>query len=355
MGKKRRSVGAALEIRNINILTSLVNSVLKIAKHAIENGTADAVRTFSKSLPGGLSESTVRYLKRRYHEVSTVNAGHDVTSLPSKKRGRPLSLGELDDDVQKYIIALRQAGIPINCKIVIAAATGIVKATDRTLLYENGGHLTLTKTWAYSLLKRMGYTKRKASTKTKTNVTEAEFELAKKLYLEKIKLAVADCKIPEDIVINLDQSGINILPSSEWTLAPIGSRRIEIAGLGDKWQVTVTIACTMSGTLLPLQILYAGKTSRCHPRSPFPEDFDAWHTPNHWATSETTIQLFDKIIIPYIARKRRELELPEEHMALVILDAFRGHTTPEVRDLLLKNNIITVFVPSNCCNPLTFQ
>ena len=65
----------------------------------------------------------------------------------------------------------------------------------------------------------MGYTKRKASTKTKTNVTEAEFESAK-------KLAVADCKIPEDLVINLDQSGINILPSSEWTLAPIGSRRI---------------------------------------------------------------------------------------------------------------------------------
>ena len=123
----------------------------------------------------------------------------DVTSLPSKKCGQPLSLGKLDDDVQKYIIALRQAGTPINCKIVIAAATGIVKATDHTLLYENGGHLTLTKTWAYSLLKRMGYTKHKASTKTKTNVTEAEFESAKKLYLEKIKLAVADCKIPEDL------------------------------------------------------------------------------------------------------------------------------------------------------------
>ena len=130
------------------------------------------------------------------------------------------------------------------------------------------------------------------------------------------------------------------------------TENLEIAGLGDKRQVTITIACTLSGTLLPLQILYAGKTSRCHPRSPFPEDFDAWHTPNHWATLETTIRLFDKIIIPYIARKRRELELPEEHMALVILDVFRGHTTPEVQDLLLKNNIITVFVPSNCTDLL---
>ena len=56
--------------------------------------------------------------------------------------------------------------------------------------------------------------------------------------------------------------------------------RVEIAGAGDKRQITVTVAGTLSGKLLPFQILYEGKTERCHQPTQFPERFDIWHTPN---------------------------------------------------------------------------
>ena len=49
-----------------------------------------------------------------------------VEAIPSMKRGRPLTIGELDGVVQSYIRALREAGTPINASIVIAAANGIV-------------------------------------------------------------------------------------------------------------------------------------------------------------------------------------------------------------------------------------
>ena len=166
------------------------------------------------------------------------------------------------------------------------------------MLYENGGHILLSGSWAYSLLKRMGYVQRKASTKSKVSLSTMEFEVVKKAYLNKIKAAVVDGKIPPELIINFDQSGVNIVPSSQWTQAEKGSTRVEVSGYDDKRQITITVAGTLSGEFLPFQILYIGKTERCHPLSPFPNGFDVWHTPNHWANSETCVRYLEKIILP---------------------------------------------------------
>ena len=48
-------------------------------------------------------------------------------------------------------------------------------------------------------------------------------------------------------------------------MAKEGSKRIEVAGLGDKQQLTAMFAATKTGDFLPLQIIYAGKTSQCLP------------------------------------------------------------------------------------------
>lgn len=83
----------------------------------------------------------------------------EVKSIPSKKHGRPLSLVDLDTDVQWFIKAFRVAGTPINTAVIIAATEGIVKAKYRTLLIENGDYVKLTKTWAASLMECMKLSK----------------------------------------------------------------------------------------------------------------------------------------------------------------------------------------------------
>ena len=91
-----------------------------------------------------------------------------MKKLESKKRGRPFLLGNLlDEQVQSYVLALRDAGAVINTAIVMAEATGIVQNHNSRLLKCNGGHIEITKYWALSLLERMGYVKRKSSTKAK--------------------------------------------------------------------------------------------------------------------------------------------------------------------------------------------
>ena len=91
------------------------------------------------------------------------------------------------------------------------------------------------------------------------------------------------------------------------------SKRVQIAGVGDKHQLTITAAGTISGFFLPFQVLCRGKNERCHPITAF----DVWHTPNHWANEATTFHYIDKISIPYIVRATVDLGLGEEHMALV--------------------------------------
>ena len=85
--------------------------------------------------------------------------------LPTKAQGKPLLLGQdLDKAVQEYIGATRAAGGVVNTVIVMVAAVGIVSSRDMTKLSSHGGFINITKTWAKSLLKRMGYISENALT-----------------------------------------------------------------------------------------------------------------------------------------------------------------------------------------------
>ena len=63
----------------------------KIGRFAIYNGNAQAVRAFP-----GVTESTVRYLKKQYLAAAGPTGGH-VTQLEHHRRGRPVLLGTVVD------------------------------------------------------------------------------------------------------------------------------------------------------------------------------------------------------------------------------------------------------------------
>lgn len=107
--------------------------------------------------------------------------------------------------------------------------------------------------------------------------------------LQQVVLMVKCHKIPASLVINLDQTGLNIVPTGEWTMEKEGRKRVNLAGLGDERQITATFAATLDGQFLPMQLLYQGKTDYCQPKFSFSCEFDVFHTPNHWANEDTCI------------------------------------------------------------------
>ena len=96
--------------------------------------------------------------------------------------------------------------------------------------------------------------------------------------------------IPEDLIFNWDQTGIHLVPVSEWTMEKQGTKNIVVTGVDDKHQITLVLAATMTGCFLSPQILYEGKTNRCHPSVKFPEGWDVSHTLNHWSNEATMTQ-----------------------------------------------------------------
>ena len=130
--------------------------------------------------------------------------------------------------------------------------------------------------------------------------------------------------IPQALIINLDETGLKLVLVSSWTLEQQGTAKIKVAGVDDKREITGVVAASMTGDLLPLQLLSTGVTDRCHPTFNFPDDWDVWHSSNHWANESTTLRYIDKVLKPYVHEKKRDLGLPDGSKAL-LWDVFRAH------------------------------
>ena len=263
-----------------------------------------AVRKFSKD-DKKLNESTVRGFKNAYREELIKKRAAcedvDIRELQPKKRGRPLLLGDhLDDAVQKYILDVRANDGTVNTAIVIAGAKGLLKSMNRTMLAEFGGPATLSKGWAKSILSRMNFTKRMGTTQAK--ITPNDFEERRLQFLHDIIDIVHMEDIPPELIINWDQTGLNLVPTSNWTMAQKGQKRVSIKGLRDKRMITGVFCGSLVGEFLPMQVIYGGKTDRCHPPTPFPNDWDITHNNKHWSNETTMLQYIENIIVPFVTR-----------------------------------------------------
>lgn len=83
-----------------------------------------------------------------------------------------------------------------------------------------------------------------------------------------------------------------------------------------------------------------------------PEDWDIWHSPNHWADESTTLRYIDKILKAAVNTIKQELCLPEIQKCLLIWDVFCAHRTENVLQKLAEEGIECVFVPANCTSEL---
>ena len=148
----------------------------------------------------------------------------------------------------------------MNTAIAMGCAEGIVRSADSNMLAVNRGHILITMEWAKNLLSRMGFVKRRASTKAKVSVKD--FQEKKEQFVLDLKTVVTIEDIPLDLIINWDQTGMQYAPVSAWTMEKEGSKRLEISAIDDKRQITAVFGCSMTGNFLPVQLVYQGKTEK---------------------------------------------------------------------------------------------
>ena len=316
-----------------------------IGQRACQHGVAAAARYFSRKLNTNVSQSSVRSIRDAYKKK--VKETGEVTILHEKRRGRRVLLGaDLDEKVQLYLKKVREGGGVVTARIAMAAAKGILMSSNRGALVEFGGHIAITKSWAFSLLKRMDFVQRKCTT-SKSKHSLSHFKELKESFLADVVTTAKFEDIPPELILNLDQTGIKIVPSSGWTLAKVGSQRVEVIGANDKRQITAVFCGSMIGDFLPLQLIYGGKTNRCHPKFQFPLDWDITHSKKHWSNEDTMICYFENILVPYIRKTRELINVSDSSPALLIMDNFKGQVMPSIFDLLERHNIHTCLLPAN--------
>ncbi len=320
-----------------------------IGKYACINGLSATSRLYSRKLGHHVSVTTIVSIKKGYIEEKKRRRDDEIVELPMRKRGRPLLLGEIDERLQQYLRKARESGCAINSRIVVSAARGLIMHFNPSLLVENGGHIALGRKWALSILERMRYVKRKGST-AKSKETLTDFTKRKEAFLKDIVDTVGMEDVPCELILNWDQTGIKLVPSSNWTMELSGSKRVEMLGMSDKRQITVVLCGTLLGDYLPPQVIYQGKTNRCHPRYEFPNDWNITHSPKHWSTEQTMLEYINIIVYPYVASVRHQLKC--DSPALVVIDNFKGQITPAVTDLLDTYNIHTCLLPPNTTDKL---
>ena len=101
-------------------------------------------------------------------------------------------------------------------------------------------------------------------------------------------------------------------------MAEQGTGHIPVRGGDDERAITVTVIQSLSGKMLPFQIIYTGKTERCPLKNATgKENFLFSYNEKHWSNVVETLSLKDKIekkkkkkdkiIAPYIENVKKEL------------------------------------------------
>ena len=204
----------------------------------------------------------------------------------------------------------------------------------------------VSRGWINYLYQRMNLRRRMVTT-SRPKIARSIWEEARFVFLHEISQAVSWHEIPDELIINIDQTPSKFSPTDNVTTAVKGKKHILRKGGNDKRGITATLSETLSGAMLPFQLIYKGKTERSLPTSPFPEGFCLSYNESHWSNEAETLKLLKDVIAPYTGKVKEQLNLPVDQKVLLTWDAFRGQNSQLITPELDDYDIVTVMVPRN--------
>ena len=316
------------------------------AKLALREGNMKAAREMSAKLGFDINESTVRGWKTRLLEQMQEEGG-PVDVLKQPRRGAPTKIPKpAEEKLKKMIETVHSQGKHVSSKTTIRMGKAIMKR-----LYPlRWSRMTLGKSWTQSLFRRMKWRWRKVTRAARS--IPPNIAILKQDFLNKFKRVVKRHKIPSKLTINVDQIGSSLLPARDHTMAPVGSLQVPQVGKGDKRSVTAVVGSTVRGRLLPVQMIYKGTTCRCHPHYTFPESWHITQNLSHWSNSDSMLEWVKRVLKPYCRKTRKELGLPRDQKAVLVLDVFRPHLETAFIEACEAANVCLVFVPAGCTSSL---
>ena len=239
-----------------------------------------------------------------------------------------------------FWLSVAKGGHISRSTTVVTANVLLAESTDPSLQ-----EIVVNDRWGQSLLRRMGFTRRTATTGKVQITDDAKIEMTFQ-YHYKIVTHREEYNIPDSLILNSDQTPSKYVTVARTTMAPKNVKHAAVAGLNDRRAITLTLTISLDGKMLPFRAIYGGKTKQSLPKIKFPDGFSLSVNKKHYSNKEEVIKHLNEIVIPYVKRERERLEKPNQH-ALLVCDVFRGQMDDEVTAILQENDIHYVCVPNN--------
>lgn len=259
---------------------------------------------------------------------------------------------EIEEEVKRILTTMRDKGAAVNIRIIRHIMRIVIENKNPQLLSELKLSANFISIWAREELGWSWRLRTTAASKLPLDWRQQGIEMAKR-----IAFNIQIHKIHPSLVINMDQTGVLLAPADSRTYEAHGAKEIKVISADDKRQITACIASSLNGDLLPVQLIFQGKTAQCHP--PLTEEAKTahvhlTHSENHWSNQTTMQEYIREIIIPYTERSIHLHNLPQDSHIVLVLDVWAVHKSEEFRLFLRTHHphIHLVFVPPNCTSQL---
>lgn len=303
-----------------------------------------------------LSESTVR----SWHGddgklLPKFRDALDSTGGAQRGPGRPrLFAGHpaIEDEVRRVLVTMRGKGASVNVMVLRLVMRAVILKHEPALLASMKLSSSFCAQWAREQLAWSWRQRTTAASKLPNDWRQLGIDMAKRVaYFMQLY------GVHPSLVVNMDQTGVHLAPADQRTYEQRGSKHVAVVAAEDKRQITACIASSLDGDLLPLQLIFQGKTTACHP--PATDSAKAalihiTHSENHWSNQQTMREWIESVLMPYAERQITAHSLQPAAKLVLVLDVWAVHKSEEFRMFLRTHHprIHLVFVPANCTSQL---
>ena len=282
-----------------------------------------------------------------------------------KKKKRICVIGEaLDNELAGIVDNYQEHGVPMRNLILKTQLQTLLEVRGRQDILDRMNYfdernkpgskwfIRIGDSWCNRFYKRHNIKTRIATTKMRDDIP-IDYEIKKQTFIYLIAKTVKDHNVPDELIAGIDETNNQFVPSVKSTKCRGGAKRVRLLNIGkEKPQITNTFGAAATGEIIkPVQSIFGGKTSRCHPnngKTAPPEGQYYDHSESHWQTPSTFITYLTKAIIAYKNEKIRLLNLPANQVMILFLDLHYSHKDEAVLALMKANNIIPIFIPAGC-------
>lgn len=280
----------------------------------------------------GVTESTIRGWMKFRERI--------FQAAPTRKAFRGPKTGrfpEIEVDLAEFVRQRRGQFLPVNAELVqikareLAREAGVPRDTFKA-----------SRSWVQKFMRRAGFSLRRRTSICQKLPAEYEEKLVEfQRYVIKMR---REKNYPLGQIGNADETPIFLDIPAGYVIDQLGTKEVRVRTTGnEKTRVTVMLACTADGRKLPPFLIFKRKT--LPKNETFPHRMHVRCNDKGWMDST---MMTEWIRVVWGRRPGALLNTP----VMIVLDAFRGHLTDEVKEALAKANTDLVVIPGGMTSQL---